>query len=159
MFGKKKRKKIVALIDFENISRHAVDKGKIVDFKKLHELLLDFGEIIFAFVFIPDHYLYSLPDNLNNLGFDIIICQTLKEESEKVEDSVDINIIQIGMKFTDLEEITDIVIVSHDKHMVHLVREAKNRNKEVSVVGTEKISYILRQVVDIKNIYSLPLKD
>lgn len=157
MLKKKKREKIIALIDFENISRHAVEEGKIVDFTKLHELLSKFGEIVFAFVFIPDHYLYSLPDNLNNLGFDITVCQRLKEESKKAEDSVDINIIQTGMKFTNFEEITNIVVVGHDKHMVHLVKEAKNRGKRVHVIGTEKISYILRQVVDVKDIHKLPL--
>ncbi|MBI4692352.1 MAG: NYN domain-containing protein [Candidatus Terrybacteria bacterium] len=158
MFGKKKRKKIIALIDFENISRHAVDQGKIIDFKKLHQLLSEFGEIVFAFVFIPDHYVYSLPDDLNNLGFEIILCQKMKDDSDKLEDTVDINIIQTGMKFCLFDEITDIVMVGHDRHMTYLIKEAKNRKKVASVIGTEKISSILKQVVDIKNIYDLPLE-
>lgn len=162
MFFSKKKKgkiKLVALIDFENISRHAVDEGKIIDFIKLHEFLSGIGEIIFAFIFVPDHYVYSLPNNLNDLGFGIILCQKLVEGSEKLEDTVDIHIIQTGMKFINFPEITDIVIISHDKHMVHLLKEAKNFRKTISIISTEKISQILKKVVDLKNIYKLPLKD
>lgn len=160
LFGKKeKKRKAVVLIDLENISQHAVEKGKIVDFETLHNFLLSFGEIIFSFIFLPDHYVYSLPNNLNDLGFEIILCQKLVEGSGKIEDTVDLRIIQWGMKFIDFPEVTDIVIVGHDKHMVHLIKEAKNRGKKIGLIGTEKIASTLKKVVDIHDIHDLPLKN
>lgn len=158
-FKKKKTKKIIVLIDLENISQHAVEKGQIVDFEALRNFSLSFGEIIFSFIFLPDHYVYSLPNNLNDLGFEIILCQKIVEGSDKPEDTVDLRIIQCGMKFIDFPEITDIVIVGHDKHMVHLIKEAKNRGKKISLIGTEKIAGTLKRIVDIKNIHDLPLKN
>lgn len=150
--------KSVTLIDYVNIARAAVEKGSIVDFEELHKLLLKFGEIIFAFVFVPDNYVYSLPDNLNNLGFEIVLCQKTKDDSDKLEDTVDINIIQAGMKFCLFNEITDIIVIGHDRHMTFLVKEAKNRKKTVRIIATEKISSILKKVVDMDNIHGLPLK-
>lgn len=160
-FSKKesRRKKVLAMVDYENIARSAVDEGKIVDFQKLHELLLSFGEIIFAFVFLPENYISSIPADLNLSGFDIVVCQKMTEGSAKAEDNVDMNIIQTGMKFIEFDEVTDIVIIGDDKHMSHLVREAKNRGKKVSVIGTNNISKILRQVIDMSNIKKLPFKD
>ncbi|MFA4890382.1 MAG: NYN domain-containing protein [Candidatus Paceibacterota bacterium] len=155
---KLENRKIIALVDYKNVARNATEKGKIVDFKKLHELLLEFGEIFLAFVFIPDNYVCSLPNDLNNLGFEVIFCQKMTEGSDKLEDTVDINMIQIGTRFCYFSEITDIVIVGHDKHMAHLIKEAKNRKKKVSIIGTEKISNILRKIVDMENVYNLPLK-
>ncbi|MEW5907805.1 MAG: NYN domain-containing protein [Patescibacteria group bacterium] len=155
---KKKERKTIVLIDYENISFKAIEKGEIIDFQKLHEFLLEFGEIIFAFIFLPDHRVYSLPENLSDLGFEIVLCQKTIE-SDKTEDTVDIHLIQSGMKFCNFSEITDIIVVGHDKHMTHLIKEAKNRKKQVSIIGTEKISNVLKQVIDIKNIYDLPLKD
>lgn len=155
---KRNRRKLVALVDYENISRHAVELGKVVDFTKLHKELTEIGEIIFAIVFTPVNYAYSLPADLNNLGFKIVLCQKFLK-SNKLEDAVDINIIMDGIKFCQFDEITDIVIVSQDRHMVHLASEAKNRKKKLTIYGLDQISRVLVQVVGIDNTRTLPLKN
>lgn len=160
-WGKKENKrtrKIVALIDYENVSRRAVELGKVVDFAKLHKELTEIGEIIFAIVYVPINYAYSLPADLNHLGFEIILCQKFFK-SDKLEDSVDINIIMDGMKFCQFDEITDVVIVSQDRHMMHLASEAKNRKKNLAIFGNNQISKVLVNVVGIENIKPLPLKN
>jgi uncharacterized LabA/DUF88 family protein len=154
-----KKERVVVLIDYENISLSAADKGKIVDFEKLHNFLLEFGEIISAFVFVPDHCVYSLPDNLNELGFEIILCQKRKIGSEKLEDRVDISLIKMGMKFCYFKEITHVVVVTNDGHMSEPISFAKNMKKKVSLFGTSKIAYILTKIVTLENIHEIPLKD
>lgn len=165
MFLEKKKKKMaIVLIDYDNIVTRTTELGKIVDFQKLHEYLLKFGEIIFAKVFIPIREgRINVPDDLNNFGYEIVACQLMKEsyliENEKLEDMVDINIILAGMEYCNFSDITDIVVVAHDKHMVNLIKKAKNRKKKVHIVGLDQVSRVLKRVVDIENIYStLPVK-
>lgn len=164
MFFKKKQelsllqeKKIVALIDYENISMAASDDKKFVDFYELHRFLTRYGQLMFAFIFLPEHYLLTIGEDLNNLGYTIVIPQKMKA-GDKIEDTADINIIQTGMKFLEFSEITGIVVVSNDHHMIHLIKEAKNKKKEVFVFGTDKLSNVLRQLPDI-NFGNIPLKD
>lgn len=165
MFFEKKKKRIaVALIDYDNIVTRATEIGKIVDFGELLKILTKFGEIIFAKVFIPvrDGRI-NAPDDLNNFGFEIVACQLMKEgyliENENLEDTVDIHIILAGLEYISFDEITDLVIVGHDKHMTHLIKKAKNRKKKVHIVGLDQVSKVLKRVVDIKNIHStLPVK-
>lgn len=157
--AEQQKERVVVLIDYENIFLSAAEKGKIVDFEKLHNFLLEFGEIISAFVFVPDHCIYSLPDNLNELGFEIILCQKRKIDSEKLEDRVDISLIKMGMKFCYFKEITQVVVVTNDGHMSELISIAKNMKKTVSLFGTNKISYVLTKIVALENIHEVPLKN
>lgn len=152
-----KPKKLIALVDFENISMAATEQGKIVDFEELNRFLTEIGQMVFVFIFLPEHYLYSIGENLNNLGFTIVVPQKLKA-GDKIEDTADISIIQTGMKFLEFPELSGLVVVSNDRHMIHLIAEAKNRQKEVFVFGTDKLSSILKQVPGI-NIRTVPIKD
>lgn len=152
-------RKTIALIDFENIKKSATIKGGIIDFKKLREMVANIGEILFSFVFIPDHRSVDLPSDINSEGFEVIVCQRTKDGTGKLEDTVDVHIIKMGMKFCNFQEVTDIVIVGHDGHMIHLVSEANNRKKKVSSIGIKEVmSKALIRVVDVNDIYDLPIK-
>ncbi|TSD02376.1 MAG: hypothetical protein Athens071424_117 [Parcubacteria group bacterium Athens0714_24] len=150
-------RKVLALIDYENITKCSVEKGQIVDFKALRNFLKNIGEIMFAFIFLPDHYVYSLPDDLNNLGYQIVLCQRLKGQ-ERDKDMVDSQLNLTGSIFCQFSEITDIVIVSNDADMVRLAGLAEMRGKRIHVVGTDKLSSVYKKVVDVENIHELPLK-
>lgn len=156
---KRNRRLAVVLVDYENIKYNATIRGGLVDFKKLREIILEeIGEILFSFVFIPDHKAVDLPADINSEGFEIITCQRTKEETGKLEDSVDIHMIKMGMKFCAIREISDIVIVGHDGHMTHLVSDGHNRKIKITVIGQKTVmSKALTKVVDSNNIYDLPV--
>lgn len=156
------RKKVIAFVDLENITQTVVEKGKIIDFEKLGEFIRTFGEIVFADIYLPENYFDFIRSdfyNLNLLGFRIICCKKMADGSDKIEDTVDINMIKDGMKYLEIApDITHLVIVGHDKHMAHLINEAKNRNKEVIIIGTDEISSVLKKVVSIDKIKLLPTR-
>lgn len=144
----KKQKRVIVLYDYENIDLQP--NFKVVDFKKLREKILEIGQIDFAFVFIPQHCIYDvMRKKINDEGFEIIVCQKKsKQETGKLEDTVDIDLIRIGMRFLEYNEITDMVIVSGDEHMIELVKEAHKRNKKVHIYGTEQISSALKDLIE-----------
>lgn len=154
------RKKVIAFVDLENITQTVVEKGKIIDFEKLSEFIRTFGEVVFADIYIPENYFDFIRSNfynLNLLGFRIICCKKMADGSDKIEDTVDINMIKDGMKYLEIApDITHIVIVGNDKHMAHLINEAKNRKKEVILIGTDEISSVLKKVVSMDKIKLLP---
>ena len=163
MFKKlfEKKRKIVAFVDYENIASAAIEEGKILDFKKLRSELLKIGKIEFAFICIPADRIYGLPignGGVIDLGFHILLCPKRRIESDKLEDSVDIHIIQAGLKFLGYNEITDVVIVSNDRHMIELAKEVQNSRREVIIFSTDKISSALKRVVGQANIRPAPLQ-
>lgn len=156
-----KKRKIVAFVDYDNIASAAIEEGKILDFKKLRNEFLKIGKIEFAFICIPADRMYNLPignGGVIDLGFNILLCPKRKIESDKLEDSVDIHIIQAGLKFINYDEITDVVIISNDGHMIELVKQVKNYGKSVIVFGTAKISAALKRVVGPANVKPAPLQ-
>lgn len=141
-------RKVVAVVDYENVMRYAVEKGGIVDFIKLNEMILEIGEIIFGFVFVPLNYVNNLHPDINNCGFEIILCQKQKkDESDKIEDTVDIHIIQLLEEFKNFKEITDFVIVGDDGHMINISKKIKNRKKDVTFIGSHNISSIIKRII------------
>lgn len=154
---------VLVYIDYENIADAAFDKGCVVDFRVLHTLLLQFGPIAFAYVCTPD-YLFrgardAIPDDLNDLGYEILVCQKDKADPGKVEDSVDQRIIQHGMhSLVLMPTVTDVVVVGNDRHMKHLRREVVNAGRRFAILGTDKVSGALRRLVGTEHVHEVPLK-
>lgn len=151
-----KDKRVLVLGDYENLALNQ-DFNKI-DWKKLISLILEIGKIDFAFMFAPPYCLNTLPEEINDWGFEAIMCQKRHKDknSEKLEDTVDIHIIRFGMKFLHHKEITDIVILGNDVHMVELIKEARLKKVDVHVWGLNEISSALIRIVpDAKKV---PLK-
>lgn len=142
------KKRLVVLFDYENIILQP--NFETVDFKQLQKRLLEISEISFAFIFVPFHCVYNLlRDRVNDFGFEIIVCQKRnKFETGVLEDTVDIDIIRMGIKFLNYVEITDIVIVSGDAHMIELVKEVKNKGKRIHIFGTNEIASCLINIGD-----------
>ncbi len=153
-------RRVVALIDYENIALadDAIGKGKILDFQILKEELLKIGNLDFALVFIPYDMVWGMKD-LSELGYDIISCPK-RRNSDKLEDKVDISIIRTVWKFSRYSEITDIAIISNDRHMLEAVNEAKNNNKKIHLFGIlPKMAVVLKDYVGAENIKPVPLKN
>lgn len=151
-------RRIIVLMDYENIAINAIKSGLVVDFKKLRDEIKQIGRIDFAFVVVPDQNFYALPmADMHNLGFDIIVCPKRKLDSQKLEDAVDMSIIRIGWTFLRYEEITDVVVISNDFHMIELVREAEKQGKEVHLFGLDQISSALKSILDPVKIHKVPL--
>jgi hypothetical protein len=156
LFGKSEKKKInrlAVLIDYENINREAALHGKILDFGKIKEECLKIGFVDFAFVFTPEHLVsFRMPPHIYDKGFYVISCP----KGQKEKDRVDTIMSEIGFKLIDRSDITHLVIVSQDGDFVRLANYGKEHRKHVIAVVGERISFLLKQVVDI--IYPLPLK-
>lgn len=150
------KKKLAILVDYANIAKQFAPEKKILDFEKLLEECLKLGSIEDAFVFIPDGW-YDIPQ-INKLGFEIITCQGVKEDSEKIEDRVDIHIIRRAWKMLLSQTITDFVLIGHDRHMLEWVKDVKFSNKKIHIFAGEKLSRILKEVRGV-DLHPLPLKE
>jgi len=155
--GKKDR--LAILVDYENVSREAALGGQVLDFDKLVNECLQVGFIDFSFVFVPSHLVtFRLPDYIYGKGFNIISCPSAYNSGNqlKEKDQVDTIMSEMGLKLVERTDITHLVIVSHDGDFVRLANQAKFHGKKIIAVAGERISFLLKQVVDV--IYPLPLK-
>ena len=149
-------RKVAILVDYANIAIQASAEKKILDFEKLLEECLQLGTVEDAFVFIPDDW-YEIPQ-INKLGFEIITCQGVKLDSEKLEDRVDIHIIRRAWKLLSNSNITDYVLIGHDKHMLEWVKDVKFKNRKIHIFAGEKLSRMLKEVPGV-DLHPLPLKE
>lgn len=125
----RKRRRLIVLIDWDNIDSQMRKRSERLDFAELMKQFLEFGEVDFAIVFIPFGSYHSL-SRINNLGFEIIICQKMDgQTSEKREDKVDSRIALAGMNFLKYKEVTDFVILTHDKHIIEIASEIIKKRK------------------------------
>lgn len=131
----KKRKRLVAFIDYDNVDSQMRKRNESLDFVILMKALTEIGEVDFAAVFIPFGSYHSLP-RINNLGFEIIVCQKMDdfvlEPREKKEDKVDSRMAIAGMNFLQYKEVTDFVILTHDKHVIEFASEIIKRKKKIT---------------------------
>lgn len=158
---KKYERKLAVLVDYMNIDLMdgAANAGKTLDFKKLREECLKIGVIEEALVFIPEHWVDNLP-RISYLGFEIIVCQGIKNGSDKIEDRVDIHIIKKGWKLLkNFSSITDFVLVGHDGHMLEWVKDAQLQGKDIHIFSGEKLNFFLKEVVSKERLYPVPLSD
>lgn len=129
----KKRRRLVAFIDYDNIDSNLRKHEQRLDFVELMRQFTEIGEVDFAAIFVPFGSYHSLP-KVNNLGFEIIVCQKMDSlaDSEKREDKVDSRMAIMGMNFLRYKEITDFVILTHDKHILELVSEIIKKRKKLT---------------------------
>lgn len=154
--GKKKR--CAVAIDFDNINSLLSASGKQFDFSGFINELLRLGFAIDSLrVFIPHISYHALPANINNLGYEIVVCQKLDVNytSEKREDKVDSYMFMSLRNFLEYEEITHVIILTHDKHSIELLSEAVKKGKKVIYFGEkEKMNF---RLVDVINQFDIPV--
>jgi hypothetical protein len=153
----KPQERILVLVDYENVAREASVEGKIVDFKELAGLCRSLGSVIASFIFMPDGLIHeSWTRAAYDHGFFVVSSPSrYKSDGMKMKDTADTNMIALGRRF--FESIDQLVIVSNDSDFLTLVNEARDRKKKVVLISGEKVSPILRKVVDIN--YPIPLQD
>ncbi len=128
-----KRNGLLVFIDYDNIDSHLMNHGKKIDFSELMMDLLKIGKVRHIFLFIPFGSYHGLPPNINNLGYEIIVCQKMDriDDPEKREDKVDSRMALMSKNFLSYEDITDVVIITHDKHSIEMASEAVKGGKNV----------------------------
>lgn len=148
-------RRVVVLGDYENFALGP--NFYRIDWEKLRDIILEeIGEIDFAFIFAPSHCLNTLPEEINDWGFEAVVCQKRRGDSQKLEDTADIHIIRAGMKFLHYKEITDIVILGSDLHMAELIREAKLKKVKVHMWSNNDFHPALVRIMP--EINKFPLK-
>ncbi len=159
--SKKRRRRLVAFIDYDNIDSNLRKYEQRLDFVELMKQFLEIGEVDFAAVFIPFGSYHSLP-KINNLGYEIIVCQKMDdfilEPREKKEDKVDSRMAIMGMNFLRHKEITDFVILTHDRHSVEIASEAiKSKKKLTFFAYHEDMGRELKEFVENYKVAVWPL--
>lgn len=157
----KKRRRLIAFIDYDNIDSNLRKYEQRLDFIELMKQFLEIGEVEFAIVFIPYGSYYSLP-NINKLGFEIMVCQKLDElslvEPEKREDKVDSRMAMIGKTFLEYKEITDVVFLTHDWHSNELFSECLKKRKRITFFANPNdMKFVLRELLENFGIEIRPL--
>ncbi|MFC1756900.1 NYN domain-containing protein [Patescibacteria group bacterium] len=162
---KKRTRKVMVLVDYDNINISASEEGKIIDLKAIIEKCLEFGTIEFAFLFASQRNFENsmgsrtdLPMDAHNNGFIPVVCPgTIVQDGElKQKDKVDSIMINLARKYLQTSLIDSVVIVSHDEDFLPLANDFRFKRKQVIVMAGEK-SYFLKQAVDFHVV--LPMKN
>lgn len=165
LFRKKKKDRkrgLLVLIDYDNIDSHLMMHNQRIDFSELMMDLLRIGKVKHVFLFIPFGSYHGLPPNINNLGYEIIVCQKMDkiriDDLDKREDKVDSRMALMAKNFLDYNDITDIIIMTHDKHSIELAAEAIKGDKEVSYFAIkEEMGRDLQDFIEEYNINVFPI--
>jgi hypothetical protein len=162
--SKGKERRAVVLVDYKNASLapEALGKRKIVDFGKIRDVCLEkIGSVLAVFLFIPDHWngKESVKEAASAYGVFPILCFGI-QDGMKMEDTVDGHMIDfVNRVLLDNPEITDFVLVGHDKHMNHWIQFARWLGKEVHVFAGTNLSLVLKDAIKPSNQYLLPVKE
>ena len=161
-----KIKRCVVAIDWDNVKSNLRDIGKQFDFAGFVKILVNnfnfkIGDLR---LYLPHSSYYELPNNVNRLGYSIEICQKLNEfiSIEKREDKVDSVMATVVGRFLNFQEITHVVILTHDFHSTELIAESVKQGKKVMIFADKnKMKPELIEVIDQLEIpvYPLPSKD
>lgn len=123
-----KRDFVVALVDYDNAFLRARDERFLLSFSKLKELLQEYGEILFADVFISP--VNTNPEAIAKLwsaGFQVIACPMRYKD----KDGVDTKMIEQAWKYIERTSMTKLIIVSCDRDFDGLHHMATDKGKEV----------------------------
>lgn len=134
-------RRFAIFIDYRNLEKGLEAQNRqerLSDFSWLTGPVLAEGKIIFAFVFIPEHYLSRAP--IMQLAyrhrFQIVVCpRQIGTLTTKDADSVDEKIRALAEPIVEHSDITDIVIVSGDADFEPLAVTSVWRQKRVKIVS------------------------
>lgn len=139
---RKKRAKILWLIDLENLRINAEmpppEKYSMVDgFDRLtKQIAQEVGEIVDVLAFAPPHAASLFGADLRKLGFHIISCPRVRTKEGEDIDSTDSVLIERGIRMiNNIPDLTHLCIGSGDKDFSPLVREAMRKGLKIIVVA------------------------
>lgn len=135
-----KEKTFAIFLDYKNLEENIkkTAKEKLNDFSWLTEPLLQEGKIIFAFVFIPMHYINRAPImQLSRLHhFVPVLCPRQTDGAvTKDADTADAKLETLAKNLIQHSSITNIVIVSGDSDFSELVNFAHWQQKKVRIIS------------------------
>jgi len=143
MFGKKKRNKVLVLIDFDNLSINFQMKPIIEELEKtLKQISKEVGAILKVFVFIPYHSALPFAESFYKAGFFTVLCPKVKTKDVQVEiDTTDKTLIQLGNELLeDIPGITHLCLGSGDADFLPLLRKASRYGLDISIIAGDEIS-------------------
>lgn len=152
-------KRFAIFFDYKNLESNLRDRDRFSDFSWLINPLLKEGKIIFAFVFIPDHYANRVPLLLlaNRHRFQPILCpREIGKATTKDKDTVDAKMEDLGKAIIEHSDVTDIVIVSGDGDFQELTVFARWQQKSVRVISAA--SALSPRFVEMKDAKDIDLQ-
>ncbi|MGB9631657.1 MAG: NYN domain-containing protein [Candidatus Methanodesulfokora sp.] len=130
-----KRKQIAVVVDGPNMLR----KDLNVDLETVRRIIMDVGRPVISIVILDRKAPEKLVEAVNNAGFKPII------SAGKVE--VDFTI--AAMDAIYMEKIDSLILVARSAAYLPLIHKAKEKGKEVVVIGTEPgFSIALKKAAD-----------
>lgn len=157
---KKKKNKILVLIDFENLQKNlettpipekfSITAGFDKLFKKISQ---EVGEIDSVFIFVPQHAASVWGETFHELGFFTLFCPEVKNKSGRKIDTTDETLIAFGKKMINqIPELTHLCLGSGDKDFIPLVREAIRKGLKIIITAGDynSLSSELIKLVDKK---------
>lgn len=140
--AKTPEKRFAVFMDYSNLERNLPKTTDCFrNFSWLLDPILKRGKIIFAFVFIPDHYVSRAPimQLTHKHHFHAIFCpRQISGTITKDADTVDAQMQELGWALIQHSDITDVIIVSGDADFQRLATHAKWQQKRVMVVSSAK---------------------
>ncbi|MBI2063504.1 MAG: NYN domain-containing protein [Candidatus Yanofskybacteria bacterium] len=140
--AKPQEKRFAVFMDYKNLEMNLPrSTDKFRNFSWLLDPILNQGKIIFAFVFIPDHYVSRAPimQLTHKHHFHAIFCpRQINGVTTKDADTVDAQMQELAWALIQNSDITDVVIVTGDSDFQRLATHAKWQQKRVWVVSAEK---------------------
>jgi hypothetical protein len=156
---KEKKKKILVLLDYENIQRNIKVAATPENFSVitgfdnlLRQISSEVGEISNVFAFVPPHTASLQGEIFYKLGFFTIFCPRARNKAGREIDTTDEILTKFGEKIiSQLPEYTHLCIGSGDKDFAPLAREAIRKGLKIIVIagGLTSISSELIKLADI----------
>ncbi|MDO8495590.1 MAG: NYN domain-containing protein [bacterium] len=135
-----KQRTFAIFMDYRNLELH-LKKGsreRLENFSWLLDPILQEGKIVFAFVFIPTHYIALAPImQLSHIHhfFPVVCPRQVAGAVTKDHDSVDNKLESLARDIIQHSDITDIVIISGDADFSGLATFAHWQQKKVRVIS------------------------
>jgi len=139
---KKKEKKILVLIDFENLlkntatpspERLSMEEG----FNKvINQVTEEVGKIANVFIFAPPHLASLYARTFHELGFFTIHCPKIKDKRKEEKDTTDEILIEFGKKMINqIPDLTHLCLGSGDIDFSSLIKEVKLQGLKTIVIA------------------------
>jgi len=147
---KRKKEKIVALIDLENILANI--EPPLPVFVKKYITLPQFLQAVLEdatkenreankllFVFAPLHLYWIFAKELYEMGFFRVVCPKIEQNGRK-KDTVDETLIKVGKEIIEQENVRCLVLGSGDKDFLPLLQGAKEKGVRIIIAAGSKNS-------------------
>ncbi|MGB9743275.1 MAG: NYN domain-containing protein [Minisyncoccales bacterium] len=148
---KERKKKILVLIDWDNLLISS-EISKIepthfsatAGFDRIFKNLTELGEIIGVFVFLPPNNSMIWGEQIQRMGFKMIVCPRMKNKKGEDQDTVDNLLAENGeWLISQIPDIDYLVLGSGDKDFVPFLRKMKLKGLKIIIIAANPQSLAL----------------